>query len=119
VEVPFQLPESQGAPVPSADHLNRKGSGAAMAAPVPDLPELQPLTRTDPVYPPLARQARISGVVNLVATIGIDGHVVELKAASGHPMLINSALTAARQWTYSPQTEPTKTRMQIQFQLNQ
>ena len=83
-----------------------------------DLPELQPLTRVDPVYPPLARQARISGVVHLIASISRDGHVVDLKAASGHPLLIPSALTAARQWTYSPQPEPTRTRMEIPFQLN-
>jgi TonB family protein len=105
VEVPFQLPESQG---------SAKVPPSALEV---ELPELQPLTSVDPVYPSLARQARISGVVKLIATIGVDGRVLELKAASGHPLLIPSALTAARQWTYSPQNLPTRTRIKIQFQL--
>jgi TonB family protein len=116
VEVPFQLPESPSGAAP-ADHGGKKGGAQAPPAYAENLPELQPLTRTDPVYPALARQARISGVVNLIATIGPDGHVVEVKAVGGHPLLIPPALTAARQWTYAPQTEPTRTRMQIQFQL--
>jgi len=104
VEVPFQLPEGS------------RSSEAPSATVGSELPELQPVTRVNPVYPPLARQARISGVVHLIATIGPGGHVVDLKAVSGHPLLVPSALAAARQWTYAPPTEPTRTRIQIQFE---
>jgi periplasmic protein TonB len=55
-----------------------------------------------PTYPPLAKQARISGSVVLQAVIGKDGSIQQLKAVSGHPMLIPSALEAVRQWKYKP-----------------
>ncbi len=41
-----------------------------------------------PVYPPLAKQARISGVVHLAAVISKDGTIQDLKVISGHPLLI-------------------------------
>ena len=53
-----------------------------------------------PVYPPLAKQARISGVVRLNAIIGKEGNVVNLSVISGHPLLIPSALEAVQQWVY-------------------
>jgi protein TonB len=55
-----------------------------------------------PVYPPLAKQARISGSVVLQAVIGKDGSIENLRAVSGHPMLIQSAIDAVRQWKYKP-----------------
>jgi TonB family protein len=53
-----------------------------------------------PVYPPLAKQARISGVVHLAAVIGKEGNVVNLAVISGHPLLVPSALEAVQQWVY-------------------
>ena len=41
-----------------------------------------------PVYPPLARQARISGVVRFNAIIGTDGRIQNLTLVSGHPLLV-------------------------------
>ena len=58
------------------------------------------VSQARPVYPPLAKQARIQGVVHLQAVIGKDGHVVNLAVISGHPLLIPSALEAVRQWVY-------------------
>src|SRR5438445_3597416 len=55
-----------------------------------------------PVYPPLAKQARIQGVVRLNAIIGKDGTIQDIKAASGHPLLVPAALEAVRQWVYKP-----------------
>jgi TonB family protein len=60
------------------------------------------VTKTTPVYPPLAKQARIQGVVHLMALIGKDGTVQNLQVISGHPLLIQSALDAVRTWTYQP-----------------
>ena len=53
-----------------------------------------------PVYPPLAKQARIQGVVHLAALIGKEGNVLDLAVISGHPLLAASALDAVRQWVY-------------------
>jgi protein TonB len=55
-----------------------------------------------PTYPPLARQARIQGNVVLHAIISKDGHVEQLSVISGHPLLIQAALDAVRQWRYQP-----------------
>jgi protein TonB len=58
--------------------------------------------RIDPVFPPLARQTRRSGKVELHALIGTDGSVQELQVVSGDPLFVNSALDAVRQWHYRP-----------------
>jgi protein TonB len=61
-----------------------------------------PIHRVDPIYPPLARQARISGVVELQGVLGTDGRIHELKVLRGHPMLVKAAVDAVSQWTYAP-----------------
>jgi protein TonB len=60
------------------------------------------LRRVIPVYPPLAKQARISGVVHLEGIIGRDGTVQQLRVVSGHPLLVKAALEAVQQWLYRP-----------------
>ena len=52
------------------------------------------LTQTKPVYPALARQARIQGSVVLHAIIDKDGKVAQLEVVSGHPLLVQAALDA-------------------------
>src|SRR2546426_3819393 len=71
------------------------------------------MNRVQPQYPPLARQARVSGTVKLHAIIAKDGTVQELQVISGHPLLIQAALDAVRQWRYRPtllNTEPVEVR---------
>ncbi len=58
--------------------------------------------RVLPQYPPLARQARIEGVVKLQAVISKDGSIENLRVVSGHNMLAQAALEAVRQWRYKP-----------------
>jgi TonB family protein len=58
------------------------------------------ISQPRPVYPPLAKQAKISGVVHLHALIGREGNVINLAVISGHPLLIPSALEAVKQWVY-------------------
>ena len=76
-----------------------------------------------PVYPPLARQARISGVVHLAALIGTDGRMVDLRATSGHPLLVRAAIDAVKQWVYRPTMLNSKavevvTEITVTFTLN-
>jgi len=58
--------------------------------------------RVQPMYPPLARQARIQGTVVLQAEISKDGSIENLRLISGHPMLAPSAIEAVKQWRYKP-----------------
>jgi TonB family protein len=55
-----------------------------------------------PVYPPLAKQARIQGTVQLNVTISLEGAVTSITVMSGHPLLVQAALDAVRQWVYQP-----------------
>jgi len=75
---------------------------------LPDLPTkaagtLQtPIKTARPIYPPLARQARVQGTVKF--NIGIDkqGQVATVELISGHPLLIDAAREAVQQWKYQP-----------------
>jgi protein TonB len=58
--------------------------------------------RVEPQYPPLARQMRVSGTVELTGIIATDGRIRELKLLSGSPLLARAALEAVRQWVYEP-----------------
>jgi len=75
-----------------------------------------------PAYPPLARQARISGTVVLHALISKDGSIENLTLISGHPMLAPAAIDAVKQWKYRPYLlngEPVEveTEVQVNFTL--
>ncbi len=77
-----------------------------------------------PVYPPLAKQARIQGVVKLSAVISKDGTIMELNVISGHPLLVPAALDAVKQWVYQPTLlngEPVEvaTQIDVNFTLSQ
>ena len=64
-------------------------NGKAISIPVPE-------------YPPAAKAVRASGAVNVEIMIDTDGNVVEAKAVSGHPLLRQSAETAARSARFAP-----------------
>ena len=55
-----------------------------------------------PVYPPIARAARAAGTVQVQVTISEEGRVTDAQVISGHPLLRDAALQAARQWLFKP-----------------
>jgi len=60
------------------------------------------IRKVSPVYPPLARQARIQGTVILKIVIDKSGNVQSLQLVKGHPMLAPAAFDAVRKWKYEP-----------------
>jgi protein TonB len=60
------------------------------------------LKRVQPPYPPIAKAARASGAVQVQVTISEDGRVIDAAVVSGHPLLRDAALQAARQWVFKP-----------------
>jgi len=66
------------------------------------LQEKNLISHVDPIYPPLALQARIQGVVRFTAVIGKDGRVSDTRLISGHPLLVAAARDAVNQWVYKP-----------------
>jgi TonB family protein len=82
------------------------------------------INRVQPIYPVLARQTGIQGVVKLHAILGKDGTVQQLQVLSGHPLLVQAALDAVRQWIYQPtllEGKPVEvdTEIDVFFQLQQ
>jgi protein TonB len=74
------------------------------------------IRRVQPIYPPLARTARIQGAVVLFAVISKTGAIEDLRLVSGHPMLSKAAIDAVSQWLYRPyilNSEPIEVETQI------
>lgn len=108
-------------------------TGPAPPPPAPEAPkrirvstgvqEAKLSRKVTPVYPPIAKQARIQGVVQLEAIIAEDGSIQNLRVVSGHPLLAQSALNAVSQWHYEPtllNNEPVEvvTIINVVFKLN-
>ena len=79
--------------------------------------------KTQPIYPPIAKSARVSGTIVLTATISKTGRVENLSVVSGPPMLRGSAVDAVRTWRFKPYmlyNQPTaiETTINITFSLN-
>lgn len=55
-----------------------------------------------PPYPPLAKSVRASGTVAVMVTVDETGRVTEARPVSGHPLLQQAALQAARQAKFQP-----------------
>ena len=76
-----------------------------------------------PQYPPEAGRARIEGAVVLMAVIGKDGSVQDVRVESGLPLLAQAAIEAVKQWRYRPYLlngEPVEvdSRITINFTLS-
>ena len=89
-------------PLPPAIETN-----AAPPAPPPpriggQVEPAQLVKQVVPVYPPMARSARVQGVVTVDAIIQPSGKLTDMKVVDGHPLLIDAALEALRQWRYKP-----------------
>jgi len=111
------------------------GSTGTAAPPPPSQPQpvkrvvrasslLKPPRQTHsvaPEYPPLARQTRISATVVIDAVIDERGNVIEVRAVSGHPLLIAAALRAVGQWKYEPtylNGRPVSVELQVQVSFH-
>jgi TonB family protein len=59
--------------------------------------------RVPPVYPKEAFDSKLTGVISLEVTIGVDGKVTHVRPVSnGDPLLIKAAEDAVKQWIYKP-----------------
>jgi len=118
------------APHPQTRPMQRPAGGVA-DGPTPqrirvggNVQQTKLLQQPRPIYPPLAQEARISGVVRLNAIIGKDGTVENLTVASGHPLLVPAAMQAVKQWVYAPtllngQAVEVVTQVEVNFTLSQ
>jgi protein TonB len=85
---------------------------------------MQLITKVPPVYPQLAKTARVSGVVHLAVIIAKDGTIQEIHSLGGPALLIQSAMDAVKQWVYRTTLlngEPVQveTTIDVNFTLNE
>ncbi len=79
------------------------------------------LSKTQPVYPAIAKAARISGTVVLQATISKSGSIENLHVVSGPAMLQQAAMDAVRTWKYKPYLfngDPVEVETQVNVVFN-
>ena len=81
------------------------------------------ISQVKPTYPAIAKSARIQGAVVLQAEISKTGSIENLRVMSGHPMLVQSALDAVKQWRYKPyllngEPVPVETTITVNFTLS-
>jgi TonB family protein len=81
------------------------------------------INSVQPVYPPLAKQARVQGSVRFHAVIGVNGRVEELRLIEGNPLLVPAARDAASQWDFNKPTAhgkpvKAKTEIDVSFRLD-
>ena len=79
--------------------------------------------RVQPIYPLLARQARVQGAVELRAIVSKSGTIENLVVLRGHPLLVPAAINAVRQWRYRPyllngEAIEVETEITVNFVLN-
>ena len=113
--VPASRPVTQSAP-PAPKPASIRVSNGVQSAKL--------LQQPKPLYPPLAKAARISGLVRLQAVIGRDGTIRNLQLVTGPPLLVKAAMEAVSRWTYQPTLlngEPVEvfTEIDVNFTLNQ
>ena len=71
-----------------------------------------------PDYPPIAKQLKVGGKVQVDITIDADGNVENVKIVSGNAMLTPSVVTAVKKWKFTPFTQdgaPTKAVASLDF----
>jgi TonB family protein len=79
------------------------------------------IKQTPPIYPPIAKMARVSGTVQLEATISKTGTIEDLRVVSGPVMLRQAAVDAVRTWRYKPyklNNEPAEVATSIDVVFN-
>jgi protein TonB len=85
---------------------NTLGQHAAPPADTPDVRSIlvspRLIRQVEPEYPAIAKQAHIRGSVVVEVRISPAGRVTSTRVISGHPLLIEAAVNAVRQWVYEP-----------------
>ena len=81
------------------------------------------LKRAEPLYPEIARQARVQGTVILEATTDIYGRVANVRVLRSVPLLDGAAVDAVCQWVYEPMLVNGRPRgvvftVTLRFELN-
>jgi len=75
----------------------------------------KPKTKVAPVYPDVARRMGVSGTVKLTVVVAANGTVKSSKVIGGHPVLVNAAMDAMKQWKF--ESAPTESSGTVEFKF--
>jgi protein TonB len=111
---PVEIPKSDPVPPPPPPPERRRVGG--------EVQEARLVHQVKPVYPPLARRARLEGTVQLRIVIGVSGTVPSMEVIKGHSLLLDAAKEAVGQWRYTPMLVDNRpvefaTEVSVQFHL--
>jgi periplasmic protein TonB len=88
------IPGEAPSPPPPAPRAPVKVGGSIQAP--------RKIVNVAPLYPAIAQSSRVQGKVVLEALIGVDGHVDRIRVLEPAPLLTDAAITAVRQWVFTP-----------------
>jgi TonB family protein len=77
------------------------------------------ISTASPVYPPLAVQAGVRGVVRVAVIIAADGSIQNMQLISGHPLLVPASIEALKQFRFEPSAAEIKTTAKVRFNFDQ
>ncbi len=66
------------------------------------------ISKPQPEYPPMAKQLKVEGTVELTAYVSEDGNVEKVETVSGNPILARSAQEALKKWKFAKSMEDGK-----------
>lgn len=89
---PAPTPELKPDPTPTPNRIVRTSTILQGTA----------IRKVQPPYPPIAKAARIQGAVQVQVEISEEGQVISAVVLSGHPLLREASVQAARQWLWRP-----------------
>lgn len=89
-------------PLPVKPAANTTVTGSSPVRVTSNVLQGKAIERRVPVYPELVRRIHLQGDVAVEVIISPEGRVESARAISGHPMLIATALEAARGWRFGP-----------------
>jgi TonB family protein len=106
-----RAPSNTNSPNPTSNNEDKQNvSGAVLQGAA--------IVKAQPVYPRSAKRFNASGPVEVRITISADGRVTGAQAISGHPLLREAAIEAARKWVFRPTTVndvPVETQLALTF----
>jgi TonB family protein len=73
------------------------------------------VSKVMPQYPGLARAMNLQGIVRAEVLVAPNGKVTSVEAKGGHPLLIDAAQSALREWKWEPASRETHEVVELRF----
>jgi outer membrane biosynthesis protein TonB len=68
-----------------------------------------------PVYPEVARNFHVTGIVKVQIIIAPDGHIKSTQIIGGHPLLVDSVKETLKHWKYAPASGESTAVLEFSF----